>query len=45
MLDIDYCINQVLAVVDKYKHHQSIVSTNKKMRENEQPNLVFLLSL
>ena len=45
MLDIDCCTNPVLAVVEKYEHHQSIISTNKKMREKGQPTLVFLLSL
>ena len=30
MLNIDLCINPVLAIVEKYKHHQSIISINKK---------------
>ena len=35
MFYTDLCINQVLAVVEKYKHHQSIISINKKMRQKE----------
>ena len=30
ILNTDLCINPLLAIVDKYKHHQSIISTNKK---------------
>ena len=37
MLNTNLCINPVLAVVKKYKHHQSIISINKKMREKGQP--------
>ena len=44
MLNTDLCINQVLAVVEKYKNHQSIISINKKMREKGQPKFVFTLS-
>ena len=41
MLNTDFCINPVLAVVEKYKHHQSIISINKKMREKGQPKVGF----
>ena len=30
MLNMDLCINPVLAILEKYKHHQSIISINKK---------------
>ena len=33
MLNTGISINPILAVVEKYKHHQSIISINKKMRE------------
>ena len=35
------CINLVLTIVDKYKHHQSIISINKKLREQGQPKFSF----
>ena len=41
MLNMDLCINPVLAVVEKYKHHQSIISINKKMRKKGLPNFSF----
>ena len=41
MLNTDLCINPVLAVVEKYKHHQSIISINKKMRKKGQPKFSF----
>ena len=37
MLKKNLCINPVLAVVEKYKHHQNIISINKKMTEKGQP--------
>ena len=40
MLNTDLCINLVLAVVEKYKHHQSIISINK-IREKGQPKFSF----
>ena len=43
MLNMDLCINSVLAVVEKYKHHQSIISINKKMREKGLPKFSFHL--
>ena len=41
MLNTNLCINPVLAVVEKYKHHQSIISINKKMREKGLPKFSF----
>ena len=41
MLNTDLCINPVLAVVEKYNHHESIISINKKMREKGQPEFSF----
>ena len=41
MLSTDLCINLVLVVVEKYKHHQSIISINKKMRVKGQPKFSF----
>ena len=41
MLNTDLCINPVLAVVEKYKHHQIIISINQKMGEKGQPKLTF----
>ena len=41
MLNTDICINPVLAVVKKYKHHQSIISIIKIMREKGQPKFSF----
>ena len=38
-------INPALAVVEKYKHHQSIISINKKSEKKACLNLVFILSL
>ena len=37
MLNTDLCINPVLEIVEKYKHHQGITSINKKMREKGLP--------
>ena len=37
----DLRINPVLEVVEKYKHHQSIISINKKMREKGLPKFSF----
>ena len=45
MLNMDLCINPVLEVVEKYKHHQSIISFNKKWKKKDCLNLVFILSL
>ena len=36
MLNTDLCINPLLAIVEKYKHHQSIISINKK-NERKRP--------
>ena len=41
MLNTDLCINPVLAVFEKYKHHQSIISINKKMRNKGQLKFSF----
>ena len=41
MLNTDLGINPVLAVVEKYKHHQSIIPINKKMREKDQSKFSF----
>ena len=41
MLNTDLCKNPVLAVVEKYKHHQSMISINKKMRQKGQPKFSF----
>ena len=41
MLNTDLCINPVLVVVEKYKHHQSIISINKKIREKDQTKFSF----
>ena len=41
MLNTDLCINPVLDVVEKYKHHQSIISINKKLREKGLPKFSF----
>ena len=41
MLSTYLCINPVLTVVEKYKHHQSIISINKKMTENGLPKFSF----
>ena len=41
MLNTDLCIDPVLAVVEKYKHHESIISINKKMREKGLPKFSF----
>ena len=43
MLNTDLCINPVLETVEKYKHHQSIISINKKMREKGLPKFSFHL--
>ena len=41
MLNTDLCINPVLAVVEKCKHHQTIIFFNKKVREKGQPKFSF----
>ena len=41
MLNKDLCLHPVLAVVDKYKHHQSIISINKKTTEKGRPKFSF----
>ena len=41
MLNTDLSINPVLALVEKYKHHQSIISINKKMTEKDLPKFSF----
>ena len=41
MLTTDLCIDPVLAVVEKCKHHQSIISINKKLRQKGQPKFSF----
>ena len=41
MLNTDLCINPVLAIVEKYKHHQSIIFVIKNMREKGQPKFSF----
>ena len=41
MMNRDLCINPVLAVVEKYKHLQSIISINKKIREKGHPKFSF----
>ena len=41
MLNTDLCINPVLEVVEKNKHHQSIIFINKKMREKGIPRFSF----
>ena len=41
MFNTDLCINPVLEIVQKYKHHQSIISINKKMREKRLPKFSF----
>ena len=38
---MDLCKNPVLAAVEKYKHHQSMISINKKMRQKSQPKFSF----
>ena len=41
MFITDVCMNPALAVVEKYKHHQSIISINKKIREKGQLKFSF----
>ena len=41
MLNTDLCTNPVLAVVEKYKHHQSIISIYKKIREKGRSKFIF----
>ena len=43
MLNTDLCINPLLAVVERYKHPQNIISINKKMREKGQTKFSFYL--
>ena len=40
-INTDLCINPVLEIIEKYKHHQSIISINKKMREKGLPKFSF----
>ena len=42
-INTDLCINPVLEIIEKYKHHQSIISINKKMREKRLPKFSFHL--
>ena len=42
-INTDLCINPVLEIIEKYKHHQSIISINKKMREKGLPKFSFHL--
>ena len=41
MLNTGFCINPVLEVVERYQHHQSIISINQKMREKGLPKFSF----
>ena len=41
LLNMNLCKNPVLAVVEKHKHHQSIISINEKMREKGQSKFRF----
>ena len=41
ILSTNLWINPVLAVAEKYKHSQSIISINKEMREKGQPKFSF----
>ena len=40
-LNTDLRINPLLEVVEKYRHHQSIISVNKKTREKGLPKFSF----
>ena len=42
-INTNLCINPVLEITEKYKHHQSIISINKKMREKGLPKFSFHL--
>ena len=42
LLNINLCINPVLAAIEKYKHHQSNISLNEKMKKKASLNLVFI---
>ena len=42
-INTDLCINPVLEIIEKYKHHQIIISINKKMREKGLPKFSFHL--
>ena len=42
-INTDLCIHLVLEIIEKYKHHQSIISINKKMREKGLPKFSFHL--
>ena len=37
LLNTDLCIIPILTAIEKYKHHQSIISINEKIREKGQP--------
>ena len=41
ILNTDLCINPAMAALEKDKHHQSIISINKKMREKGLPKFSF----
>ena len=41
ILNTDLCINPVMTALEKDKHHQSIISINKKMREKGLPKFSF----
>ena len=42
-INTDLCINPVLEIIEKYKHHQNIISIHKKMREKVLPKFSFHL--
>ena len=44
-LNTDLSINPVLALVEKYKHYQGIISIDKKVEKEASPNLIFILPL
>ena len=43
-INTDLCINPVLEIIEKYKHHQGIISINKKIREKGLPKFSFHLA-
>ena len=44
-LNTDLSINPVLALVEKYKHYQGIISIDKKVEKEASLNLIFILPL
>ena len=38
---MEFCINPVLAAIEKYKHYQIIISINEKMRQKDQSKFSF----